>query len=126
MRERKIAAAPISWGVSEVPGWGIQLLPERVLADAQRLGFRAMEAGEGVRTVLMPRHAAPHPESRSTRHAGLAVEPGAVAVADADPAAEEQRLGARAAGRQPAIDDQLVEANARGSCGNRAHPPIVA
>jgi inosose dehydratase len=45
MRERKIAAAPISWGVSEVPSWGAQLPPERVLADAQRLGFRAMEAG---------------------------------------------------------------------------------
>jgi inosose dehydratase len=45
MRERKIAAAPISWGVSEVPGWGAQLPTERVLADAQRLGFRAMEAG---------------------------------------------------------------------------------
>ena len=45
MRERKIAAAPISWGVSEVPGWGVQLAPERVLADAQRLGFRAIEAG---------------------------------------------------------------------------------
>ena len=45
MRERKIAAAPISWGVSEVPNWGVQLAPERVLADAQRLGFRAMEAG---------------------------------------------------------------------------------
>lgn len=45
MRERKIAGAPISWGVSEVPGWGAQLSPKRVLADAQRLGFRAMEAG---------------------------------------------------------------------------------
>ena len=45
MRERKIAAAPISWGVSEVPSWGAQLPSERVLAEAQRLGFRAMEAG---------------------------------------------------------------------------------
>jgi inosose dehydratase len=45
MHERKIAAAPISWGVCEVPNWGAQLPPERVLADAQRLGFRAMEAG---------------------------------------------------------------------------------
>jgi inosose dehydratase len=26
-----IAGAPISWGVSEVPGWGHQLRPERVL-----------------------------------------------------------------------------------------------
>ena len=45
MRERKIAAAPISWGVCEVPGWGVQLSPDRVLADAARLGFTAIEAG---------------------------------------------------------------------------------
>ena len=45
MHEVKIAAAPISWGVCEVPGWGTQLAPARVLADAARLGFRAMEAG---------------------------------------------------------------------------------
>jgi inosose dehydratase len=45
MRERKIAAAPISWGVSEVPDWGAQLAPGRVLDDARRLGFRAIEAG---------------------------------------------------------------------------------
>lgn len=45
MRERKIAAAPISWGVCEVPNWGAQLAPERVLDEAQRLGFRAIEAG---------------------------------------------------------------------------------
>lgn len=45
MRERKIAAAPISWGVCEVPNWGTQLAPERVLDEAQRLGFRAIEAG---------------------------------------------------------------------------------
>jgi len=45
MRERKIAAAPISWGISEVPAWGAQLATERVLDEAQRLGFRAIEAG---------------------------------------------------------------------------------
>src|SRR5258708_11719379 len=45
MREQKIAAAPISWGVCEVPGWGAQLAPARVLDDARRLGFRAIEAG---------------------------------------------------------------------------------
>ena len=45
MRERKIAAAPISWGVCEVPDWGVQLEPDRVLADAARLGFSAIEAG---------------------------------------------------------------------------------
>lgn len=29
----KLAGAPISWGVCEVPDWGLQLEPERVLAD---------------------------------------------------------------------------------------------
>ena len=41
----KLAAAPISWGVCEVPGWGHQLPPDRVLADAARLGFREIELG---------------------------------------------------------------------------------
>ena len=30
----RIAGAPISWGVCEVPGWGHQLPPERVLSAA--------------------------------------------------------------------------------------------
>lgn len=42
---KRIAAAPISWGVCEVPGWGVQLSCERVLGDAQRLGLTATEAG---------------------------------------------------------------------------------
>ena len=41
----KLAAAPISWGVSEVPDWGVQLPPGRVLADMSRLGLEATEAG---------------------------------------------------------------------------------
>ncbi len=41
----KLAAAPISWGVCEVPGWGFQLDRDRVLQDAARLGLRDMEAG---------------------------------------------------------------------------------
>lgn len=41
----RLAAAPISWGVCEVPGWGVQLPRERVLEDAVRLGFDAIEAG---------------------------------------------------------------------------------
>jgi inosose dehydratase len=41
----KLAAAPISWGVCEVPGWGAQVTSDRVLADAAALGFHAMEAG---------------------------------------------------------------------------------
>jgi inosose dehydratase len=41
----KLAAAPISWGVCEVPDWGLQLAPDRVLADMRALGVHATEAG---------------------------------------------------------------------------------
>jgi inosose dehydratase len=41
----KLAAAPISWGVCEVPDWGLQLAPDRVLADMKALGLHATEAG---------------------------------------------------------------------------------
>ncbi len=41
----KIAGAPISWGVCEVPGWGYQLRPERVLAEMRDVGMSATELG---------------------------------------------------------------------------------
>jgi inosose dehydratase len=41
----KIAGAPISWGVCEVPGWGHQLTPERVLAEMRDVGMSATELG---------------------------------------------------------------------------------
>lgn len=41
----RIAAAPITWGVSEVPGWGFQMAPERVLGEIRSLGLTATEAG---------------------------------------------------------------------------------
>lgn len=41
----RLAGAPISWGVCEVPGWGVALPPERVLAEMRSLGLRATEAG---------------------------------------------------------------------------------
>jgi inosose dehydratase len=44
-RASRLAGAPISWGVCEVPGWGLQLPPERVLAEMAGLGLRATELG---------------------------------------------------------------------------------
>ncbi len=44
IRER-IAGAPISWGVCEVPGWGHQLEPDRVLSEMASLGLAATEFG---------------------------------------------------------------------------------
>jgi len=42
---RRLAGAPISWGICEVPGWGRQLPPERVLAEMAGLGLTATELG---------------------------------------------------------------------------------
>ncbi|GAA0942163.1 TIM barrel protein [Nonomuraea longicatena] len=41
----RLAGAPISWGVCEVPGWGHQLPPSRVLAEMVALGLTASELG---------------------------------------------------------------------------------
>lgn len=41
----RIAGAPVSWGVCEVPGWGAELPPERVLSEMAALGLCATEAG---------------------------------------------------------------------------------
>jgi len=41
----RIATAPTSWGLCEVPDWGVQLPPERVLPEMRELGFDATEAG---------------------------------------------------------------------------------
>jgi inosose dehydratase len=41
----KLAGAPISWGVCEVPGWGVQLEAARVLSDMRALAIDATESG---------------------------------------------------------------------------------
>lgn len=57
----KLAGAPISWGVCEVPDWGLRLEPDRVLRQMRDLGLGATEAGppgflpadpSGARTLL--------------------------------------------------------------------------
>lgn len=60
----KLAAAPISWGICEVPGWGEMLPATRVLDEMAALGFTATELGApgflpdesgSLRAVLEPR-----------------------------------------------------------------------
>ncbi len=41
----RLAGAPISWGVCEVPGWGRELAREQVLAEMAELGLTATEVG---------------------------------------------------------------------------------
>ncbi|QKG24541.1 TIM barrel protein [Actinomadura verrucosospora] len=45
MIKDRVAGAPISWGVCEVPGWGHQMAPARVLAEMGALGLAATEFG---------------------------------------------------------------------------------
>jgi inosose dehydratase len=41
----KVAGAPISWGVSELPGWGYRMSAARVLAEMREVGLDATELG---------------------------------------------------------------------------------
>lgn len=41
----RIAGAPISWGGCEVPNWGYQLSPDRVLHEMRDVGLAATELG---------------------------------------------------------------------------------
>lgn len=54
----KIAGAPISWGVCEVPNWGYQMSPDRVLAEMREIGLTATEFGP-------PGWLPPDPEGRA-------------------------------------------------------------
>ncbi|MDJ1136032.1 sugar phosphate isomerase/epimerase family protein [Streptomyces iconiensis] len=62
--QQRIAGAPITWGVCEVPGWGHQLRPERVLREMREVGLAATEFGPegflpsepGARAETLRRH----------------------------------------------------------------------
>jgi inosose dehydratase len=41
----RIGGAPITWGVCEVPGWGVMLPADRVLSEMRSLGITATELG---------------------------------------------------------------------------------
>ena len=41
----RVASAPISWGICEVPGWGAMLPTDRVLSEMASLGLTATELG---------------------------------------------------------------------------------
>lgn len=41
----RIGSAPISWGVCEVPGWGVMLPIDRVFSEMRSLGITATELG---------------------------------------------------------------------------------
>jgi len=71
----RVAGAPISWGVCEVPGWGYQLPPEQVLADMRDIGLAATEFGPA---GFLP--AGPAEKAAALRSFGLAAVGGFVPV----------------------------------------------
>jgi inosose dehydratase len=89
--EAGIAGAPISWGVCEVPGWGFQLDPDRVLAEMRQVGLTATELGPD---GFLP--AQPDALSRALDHHGLQAVGGftplLLHVASHDPVPEVERL----------------------------------
>jgi inosose dehydratase len=71
----RIAGAPISWGVCEVPGWGFQLDPALVLTQMRDVGLVATELGPD---GFLPRD--PQAAASTLRDAGLRAVGGFVPV----------------------------------------------
>jgi inosose dehydratase len=116
----RIAGAPISWGVCEVPGWGHQLEPRRVLAEMSRLGLAATEFGPD---GWLPDDTAAR--ARLLADENLAPVGAFVPVVlhdrDADPLPEVERA---LQAFQSAGGDVLVLAAASGSDGYDARPVL--
>jgi inosose dehydratase len=86
----RLAGAPISWGVCEVPDWGYQLTPEQVLPEMTDIGLVATEFGPD---GFLPRD--PTAKADKLRELGLAAVGGFVPVllhdAERDPLPEVDR-----------------------------------
>jgi inosose dehydratase len=83
----RVAGAPVSWGVIEVPDWGYQMPADRVLREAASLGLGAVEAGpEG----LLPRD--PAEVSRMLDGYGLSLVGGFVPAVLHEPQARDEQL----------------------------------
>jgi inosose dehydratase len=106
----KIAGAPISWGVCEVPGWGYQLPADRVLAEMRELGLTATEYGpDGYLTL------------QQIRTAGLEPAGGFVPVVLHDPATDVDEVLKKAH-----TEGVVVLAAATGTDGYDQRPELDA
>jgi inosose dehydratase len=88
----RLAGAPISWGVCEVPGWGHQLAPARVLSEMAALGLMATELGPAGYLG-----AAPDAINRQLAEHGLRAVGGFVPLVLHDPARRDETKAAAAA-----------------------------
>jgi inosose dehydratase len=116
----RVAGAPISWGVCEVPGWGHQMDPERVLEEMAAAGLAATEFGPD---GFLPQD----PDARAELLAGhgLAAVGGFVPVVLHDP--EHDPLpGLRDTWAAFGADTVVVLAAATGQDGYDARPELDA
>ena len=114
MREDvRIAGAPVSWGVIEIPDWGYQMPADRVLREAASVGLKAMEAGT---EVFLPQD--PDGVSDTLARHGLSLVGGFVPAVLHDPDVSQEGLELverRAKFFSAASADTLVLAAATGS-----------
>jgi len=116
----RVAGAPISWGVCEVPGWGWQLDVATVLSQMQEVGLVATEFGPG---GFLPD--VPQAKAKALADKGLRAVGGFVPVLLHDPAhdpvaeIEHDLEGFTAAGA-----GTLVLAAATGTEGYDARPAL--
>ncbi|MBB2890076.1 sugar phosphate isomerase/epimerase family protein [Flexivirga oryzae] len=117
---QRVAAAPISWGVCEVPDWGFQLDPATVLTQMRELGLVATEFGpEG----FLPDD--PRAKAETLRGYGLSAVGQFVPVVLHDPAVDplptvERAMTALLAARA----DTVVIAAATGTQGYDSRPQL--
>lgn len=83
----RIAGAPVSWGVIEIPDWGYQMPADRVLKEASSLGLKAIEAGP---EELLPTD--PSEVSDLLAEYGLGLVGGFVPAVLHDPSRREEEL----------------------------------
>jgi inosose dehydratase len=116
----RIAGAPISWGVCEVPGWGHQMAPDRVLAEMRDAGLAATEFGPD---GFLP--AGPEERSALLKSYGLGAVGGFVPVVLHDPA-HDPLPGVRRALAGFGDARTLVLAAATGLDGYDERPELTA
>ena len=117
----KLAGAPISWGVCEVPGWGYQLPAGRVLGEMRAAGLTATEFGPA---GFLPPDAVRREALLASY--GLAAAGGFVPVVLHDPALDPLPEVDRAVDGLGATGAVLVLAAATGADGYDARPELGA